>query len=48
MTLLVSITESVDIRISKLMVFTCLKLEAAAEAMVEAEVKFFHKIIAKR
>ena len=48
MNLLASITESGDIRISKLMVFTCLKLEATVEAMVQAEVKFFHKIISKR
>ena len=32
-----------DIKFSKLIVYTCFKLKAAVEAMIEVEVKFFHK-----
>ena len=41
-----ALTVSGDIRFSKLMVYTCFKLKAAVEAMVE--VNFFHKSIVKR
>ena len=43
MILLACITVSGDMRFSKLMVYTCSKLKAAVEAMVEVEVIFFHK-----
>ena len=43
MILLACIIASGDIRFSKLMVYTCFKLKAAVEAIVEVEVNFFHK-----
>ena len=46
--LLASTTVSGDMRFSKLMVFTCIKLKAAVEAMVEAKVTFCHKSNVKR
>ena len=48
MILLASILVSGDMRFSKLMVRICFKIKVAVEAMVEAEVKFFHKSIVKR
>ena len=46
--LLTHINVSGDMRFSKLMVFTCIKLKAAVEATVEAEVKIFHESHVKR
>jgi len=46
--LLTHINVSGDMRFSKLMVFTCIKLKAAVEATVEAEANFFHKSNVKR
>ena len=48
MILLASILVSGDMRFSKLMVRICFKIKVAVEAMVEAEVKFFHESIVKR
>ena len=48
MILLDSIIVSGDMRFSKLMVNICFKIKAAVEAMVEVEVKFFHKSNVKR
>ena len=47
MILLCYIIVSGDIRFSKLMLYTCFKLEAVVEAMVEVEVIFFHESNAK-
>ena len=48
MMLLASITVSGDMRFNKVMMFTCIKLKAAVEATVEAEVTFCHKSNVKR
>ena len=40
-----SILESGDMRLGKLVVHICLKIKAAVEAMVKAEVIFFKKVL---
>ena len=45
MILLAYITVSGDITFSKFIAYTCFKLKAAVEAMVEVEVNFFIKVM---